>query len=200
MFTKLFISSIPHILPKKSLKMMKKISVALAVALCLTAFVATSCKKVSSSTSRARVNTLLITGNYIKPRLLCELAQYRSRQPIVLVQNDLDNPEGTPRLFYLQGTDKKKSQEIAISAFKDEWLPHINPKVVIFVGNADEDYPADLVRQASENFRVLTISGNDWDKNAQLLGEIMRLRRLARDYREQLDRFEAINLIPAANK
>ena len=126
---------------------MKKFSVALAVALCLTAFVATSCQKFRSSTSRARVNTLLITGNYIKPRLLCELAQYRSRQPIVLVQNDLDNPEDTPRLFYLQGTDKKKSQEIAISAFKDEWLPHINPKVVIFVGNADEDFPADLVRQ-----------------------------------------------------
>ena len=173
---------------------MKKLSVALAVALCLTAFVATSCQKISRNTSRARVNTLLVTGNYLKPRLLCELAQYRSRQPIVLVQNDPDNPEGTPRLFYLPGSEKKQSQEIAISAFKDEWLPYMNPKVVIFVGNADEDFPADLVRQASENFRVLTISGNDWDNNAQLLGEVMRLRRLARDFRDQLDRFESLSL------
>ena len=174
---------------------MKKLSVALAVALCLTAFVATSCQKIRrSSSSRARVNALLVTGNYLKPRLLCELAQYRSRQPIVLVQNDSDNPEGTPRLFYLPGSEKKQSQEIAISAFKDEWLPYMNPKVVIFVGNADEDFPADLVRQASENFRVLTISGNDWDNNAQLLGEVLRLRRLARDFRDQLDRFEAISL------
>lgn len=176
---------------------MKKLSFALALLLCLTAFV-TSCQKASrSTTTRARVNALLITGNYLKPRLLCELAQYRSRQPIILVHKDADNAETDPRLFYMAGANQKEREEIAASQFT-EFITHLNPKVVVFVGNADEDFPADLVAQAGENFRVLTISGSNWDKNAQLLGEILRLRRLARDYRDQLDRIEALNSIPAA--
>ena len=175
---------------------MKKLSVALAVALCLT-FFATSCQKVRRNTTRARVNALLITGNYLKPRLLCELAQYRSKQPILLVHNDPDSLEAEPRLFYMPGSDKQEREEIA-AAQVTEFLTFLNPKVVVFVGNMDEEYPADLVLQAREKFRVLTISGNDWDKNAQLLGDVMRQPRLAHDYREQLERFEAVNLIPAA--
>ena len=71
--------------------------------------------------------------------------------------------------------------------------------MVVFVGNEEECYPLDLVYQAREkNYRVLSVTGNDWDKNAQLLGEVMRLPRLARDYRAQLDRFEAAKGIPAA--
>ncbi|MBP5300290.1 MAG: hypothetical protein J6Y80_02690 [Victivallales bacterium] len=177
--------------------MTKRLSfVALAALLCLTIFT-TSCQKVRRNTARARVNTLLVTGNYLKPRLLCELAQYRSKQPILLVQNDQASLEGTPRLFYLPGSGSREGEEISATQF-NEFLTFLNPKVVVFVGNLDEDYPADFVNQARENFRVLTVSSNDWDKNAQLLGEVMRLPRLARDYREQLDRFEAAKIIPAA--
>ncbi|MBQ4479788.1 MAG: hypothetical protein II943_04030 [Victivallales bacterium] len=172
---------------------MKKLSVSLAVVLlCMTALVVTSCQKLRRNTSRARVNTLLVTGNYLKPRLLCELAQYRSKQPIILVQNDPDNAEGTARLFYLPGSGSQESEEIAATQFT-EFLTFLNPKMVVFVGNEDECYPVDFVYQARNgNFRVLTISSNDWDKNAQLLGEVMRIPRLSRDYRDQLERCSAV--------
>ncbi len=176
---------------------MKKLSFALVVILCLTAFVTTSCQKVRRNTTRARVNALLVTGNYLKPRLLCELAQYRSKQPIILVHQDADSAEADARLFYLPGSNQQEREEIAATQFT-EFLTFLNPKVVIFLGNMDEDFSSDLVRQASANFRVLTISSNDWDKNAQLLGEVMRLPRLARDYRDQLDRFEKVQSIPAS--
>ena len=174
---------------------MKKLSVSLAVVfLCMTALVFTSsCQKLRQNTSRARVNTLLVTGNYLKPRLLCELAQYRSKQPILLVQSDPDNAEGTARLFYLPGSGSQESEEISATQFTD-FLDFLNPKKVVFVGNEDECYPMDFVYQArSKNFRVLTISGNDWDKTAQLLGECMRISRLARDYRDQLERCSAVS-------
>ena len=175
---------------------MKKLSVSLAVILlCMTALVVTSCQKLRRNTTRARVNTLMITGNYLKPRLLCELAQYRSRQPIFLIQSDEDNPEGAPRIFYLPGSGQE-SEEFSASQFT-QFLNYLNPKVVVFVGNEDECYPIDFVYQARENnFRVLSVSGNDWEKNAQLLGEIMRLPRLARNYRAQLETCEAVKVIP----
>jgi hypothetical protein len=45
---------------------------------------------------------------------------------------------------------------------------------------------------------VLDLGKSGFDRAVHLLGDVMRQPRLARDYREQLERFEAVNLIPAA--
>ena len=47
---------------------------------------------------RVRANTLILSGNYVQSRLLADLAQYYSKQPVLLLSPDVD---GAYQLFYL---------------------------------------------------------------------------------------------------
>lgn len=158
----------------------------LALALCVALFLTASCSLFRKS-SRARVNTLIVTGNYMKPRLLAELAQYRSKQPIILCQQD----GADIRLFYLDGN--QKSDDIAASKFRD-FVEFLNPRTIVFMG--DENYvPASLVEQIKGGFRVMTLTSDDWEKNAQMLGEIMNQPKLNRLFKEYLDKYAQVNAI-----
>lgn len=152
--------------------------------------ISTASCSIFRKTSRARVNTLLITGNYMQPRLLAELSQYRSKQPIILCQND----GGETRLFYLDGN--QKSEEISTAKFK-EFVGFLNPKTVIFMGG--EAYvPSDLVNQVRSDFRIMLLLSDSWDQNAQMLGEIMNQPKLNRLFKEYLEKYDQANEIQAS--
>ena len=41
---------------------------------------------------RVRATSLIVVGNYMEPRLLAEIAQYYSKQPVLVISPDLDAP------------------------------------------------------------------------------------------------------------
>ncbi|MFW6414164.1 MAG: hypothetical protein ACOCZS_02575 [Verrucomicrobiota bacterium] len=123
--------------------------------------------------------TLMVTGNYAHPRLLAEIAQGETNFPIILV-----SPEGDDeRLYYLPPNDD------AIALDKDKYLEFIDvmldPKRVVFIG--DEKYiPAQYIERVEEKYSTVTISGNNWLKNAEQLERIIKSSGLTKDYRKAL--------------
>lgn len=132
---------------------------------------------------RVKVTSLIVAGNFQDSRILAELAQYYSKQPLLVVSPDVD---GSLQLFYMPPTNK------ATMISPDEFMgivKHVNPRKVIVLGG--ENYvPSKLVDQARSQYSVVTIDSDNWSKNAATLGELLRLKRLQNlfdEYKSNLD-------------
>lgn len=151
--------------------MMKKISLFLSLVL----FVFSGCSAFRGE-GRIRASNLLITGNYFNSRLLCELAQYKSKQPILLFSLD---SVGVYQLFYLPASGKVT--EVAIEDYTD-MISFINPKRIIVVGDSTyvpQKY-VDIARNCS--YPMQEITSNSWENNAKVMGELLKQRGLVRDF------------------
>lgn len=134
--------------------------------------------------SKNRVHTLIITGNYGKSRLLAELVQYKTGQPILLVSRDAT---GEDALYFLpKGED-------AMALGKDrfvEFVDFVQPKRVLFVG--DNSYiSTSYVDALRDRFAVLVVNSEDWVQNANALAEIMKYKKLPKQYSDYLIQLEA---------
>lgn len=118
-----------------------------------------------------RVDTLMVAGNYLKPRLLAELAQQRNGQPILLISPTRDGGE---ELYFLPA-EKAAWQEAAKNFVA--YVEYVKPKQVIFIG--DSDYmPSEYIEQLRNRLPVVVIAGDDWNKNAETLANTMKLKGL----------------------
>ncbi|NLF94771.1 MAG: hypothetical protein GX564_12870 [Oligosphaeraceae bacterium] len=140
---------------------------------------------------RLRANNLLITGNYFNSRLLCELAQYKSKQPILLFSLDAD---GVQQLFYLPASGKVT--EVAIEDYQD-MITFINPRRILVVG--DTDYvPQKYVEVARKcNYPMQEVTSSSWDNNAKALGELLNQGRLLRDFQETKQKLASAGFEPS---
>lgn len=161
------------------LKMKKNLSLALTVVVLLSLSVNSWALSLNpfKRAGRTRAHTLLVTGNYLESRLLVELAQHRTKQPILLFSPDVD---GTQQLFYLQPGGK------ATSMSSDKYLEiveFINPQRIIFLGG-DDFVPTAFVDMAKSRFSVMSMDSKDWQKNAAMLAEWLKYRQLPKHYQE----------------
>ncbi len=138
-----------------------------------------------------RIDTVVVTGNYAKARLLAEMFQRETKQPIVLI-----SPEGPGRqeLYYLPYSGPAAAFPTEKYA---EFMDYLNPRRVIFLG--DESYvAASYVDAVRARFPVMVVNGRDWLQNAKALGVIIRDRGLAKRYASCFDKLdEAAGSIPA---
>ena len=151
------------------------IRIAFSLLLCALLFCGTSCALFRKG-SRTPVKTLMVTGNFVQPRLLTELVQFRTKQPILVFHQD---PGADLRLFYLV---RGKCEEIATSKFA-EFVEHLNPKSVIVLGD-EVCVPAEYQELLRKKFRVMVINSENWELNAQMLGEMMDMPKLNRDFKD----------------
>ena len=126
---------------------------------------------------RTRAHTLMVTGNYVESRLLVELAQYRTKQPVLLFSPDVD---GSQQLFYLQSGGKATSMD---SEKYLEFIEFINPKRIVFLGG-DDFVPPAFVDMARSRYSVMILDSKDWLKNASMLADWLKHRQLVRQYQE----------------
>lgn len=135
---------------------------------------------------RVKATNLIIAGNYVNSRLLAELAQYYSKQPILLVSPDVD---GGCQIFYMpNGT---KASPMSADEFMGA-VTHVNPKRVIVLGG-DDYVPRKFVDLVRAKFSVVILDSNDWSKNADSLGELLKIKKLQRqyiDYKKNIDKIE----------
>ena len=121
-----------------------------------------------------RAETLVITGNYVKSRLLAELIQFKSKQPILLL------PTGNESdiMFFLTPTEE------TLEVKKDDYLKFIHfldPKRVLFLGN--ELYtPSSYIEQLTDHLPVWSVTNNDWEKIALSVEELLKIKHLEYDY------------------
>ena len=125
--------------------------------------------------AKNRVDSLIITGNYAKSRLLAELVQYRTKQPVLLVS---PTREGGMKLYFLpSGLEAMELDGVKYEEFVD----FLQPKRIVFLG--DEDYlPASYVDALRDQHSTVIVNGKNWQKNADMTARLFRCRLLARDY------------------
>ena len=131
---------------------------------------------------RVKPNTVILTGNYDESRILAELAQFYTRQPVVLVSK---NEDGTTKVFYMPNI--KEASEIDAKDFVD-LVNHIAPKRVIVLGNSDY-VPANFIEQIRDKYPVIQIDGADWSKNAGTLALIIEEKSLKSKFDESIKTF-----------
>lgn len=140
-----------------------------------------------------RTDVLMICGNYARPRLLAELAQKKTGQPILLIAPAAG---GVEDLYLLpSGSD-------AFMAEKNQFVQvveDINPKQVVFLGDG-EYLSAEYVSALQGRFPSVILPGQDWDKTAQALAKILGVgSRLPQRYGELLKVYdEAVARRPLA--
>ncbi|MBT3380387.1 MAG: hypothetical protein HN742_02615 [Lentisphaerae bacterium] len=129
--------------------------------------------------AKNRVDTLLITGNYAKSRLLGELVQHKTKQPIILIS---PSTGGATELFFLPSGP----EAMAIEAGKYvEFVDFLKPKRVLFVGG-DNYTPTAFVDQLRDRYPTVLVTSNDWQKNAEALATLTKDRRLPKKYMDYL--------------
>jgi hypothetical protein len=128
------------------------------------------------------INTLVITGNYLKPRLMAELIQVEAKQPILLLPSQ---PGGM--IFFLPSNDTAMEVDSANFA---KFLKFANPKRIILIG--DERYvPESYAKQINPNLTVWRVKNNDWKQVAADAEDLLRLNNLSRDFNRLSDQIDS---------
>ena len=162
---------------------MKLFRPATLAALCAAIALLSSCALFRQE-GRTKVDTLLVTGNYLDARLITELAQYHTKQPVVIFSTDIDE---TLQMYFIP-TSQKEAEPAPTEQFS-ELITHLNPKRVVFVGGS-LIVPQNFVDEAKKISTTLVLDSDNWSENAKELGHLLRQRRLQReydDYRKRLN-------------
>jgi hypothetical protein len=149
-------------------------------------------------------DTLIVTGNYSDSRLLGEVAQRRTKQPLIIISPEEDGDH----VFYLPYKEKE-ALELGEGQYLEFIETMLRPDKIVFLGS-DAMVPRDeYVAPLRANYTCLVIEGDDWDRNAKQLGKILRsgirgpYRRVrsklekAKSHRESYDPRGETILLPA---
>ena len=134
--------------------------------------------------SRNRVDTLVITGNYGRSRLLAALAQNKRKHPILLI-----SPEegGQEELFFMPS--RPEAEPIPQAEFLN-FVGFLKPRRIIILG--DSSYvPTQYVDELRRNrFSTIVLNSEDWGKNAESLAGIIDYKRLPKHYAGYVSKLE----------
>jgi hypothetical protein len=125
--------------------------------------------------------SIIITGNFAKSRLLAELAQMKSKAPILLVSPPAEKG-GKDRLFFM--STYPKARQIPADRLLD-FLAVVAPEKLIILG--DENFvPVKYTKMVKDRYPTVNIAGNSWMQNAKALAEVIKARSLVKEYRKYL--------------
>jgi len=158
---------------------------ALAVLVTLSAFAVTTQASWYNPVSwfaKEKPYALIVTTNYLQSRLLAELIQHHTGQPVLLLPTGKEKSS-----IYVIGPDQK-SFELKDSEYKS-FVETLHPQTVVFLGN--ETYaPQEYVDQVKEGLTVTPIRNDDWVKIAKSAGDLLKIDGLGEEYQEYLDKFD----------
>lgn len=124
------------------------------------------------------IETLIIVGNYRQPRLLAELVQNETKQPILVVP---DSGEGN--VFFMPANREDKTMEIKIGDLTD-FIKFVKPNKVIVLG--DKRYvPEKYLAEIDPSQTVISITNKDWGMVAKATSRILDLKYLIKDFKAQ---------------
>ena len=134
---------------------------------------------------RVKASSLIIAGNFLDSRLLAELSQHYSKQPILVVSPDVD---GGYQLFFMPASNQ--AQPVSPDEFLDI-IKYVNPKRIIVLGN-DSYVPVKFVDQARAEYSIISLDSDNWSKNAASLGELLKIKKLQTLFDEYRARMESV--------
>ncbi len=136
------------------------------------------------------VNTLIIVGNYRKPRLLADLIQSETKQPILLIPSDTDG-----QIYFMPAKDETMSIELTDLT---DFLKYLKPGKIIVLG--DKRYvPENFLKAIDPSQTVISVTNKSWDKIAKTTARIMDLTYLDRRFNKYEAKIESGELYSPEN-
>lgn len=127
------------------------------------------------------VTTLVVTGNYTKARVLAELIQGETSQPILLITS-----EGG-KLFFMPG--KGPCLEVQDAEFTN-FVKIVNAKQVLILG--DTRYvPESYTKRMDPKQTVIRVDNKDWYQIAVTVGKILDKTYLAAKFKKLSDEIDS---------
>lgn len=153
----------------------KKIfSVVLMFILCGTAFAGPW----SSLGPKRKPVTLVITSNYVTPRLLAELILNESSQPYLLLPAA---DEKDKKIFFC--SRKSKNTMVVAEKHLNRFVNFLGVKRIIVLGNTDF-VPQRYIDMLDHNTPVMRIESNDWYRVAEELNFMLNLSNLDKNFKK----------------
>ena len=137
-----------------------------------------------------RVETLMITGNYARSRLLAELAQVKTEQPVLLVS---PAASGGSDLFFLPAAPEAMEVE---KAKYGEFVRFLQPERIVVLGDAGF-VPPEFVDKVRDRYPTVILASEDWIDNAAALARILEVPKLTSRYIDLLAQLDAVGTAPA---
>lgn len=123
------------------------------------------------------ITTLIVTGNYTKARILAELTQGETNQPILLITKEGGS------LFFMPG--KGACQEVQNASFTN-FVKVVNAKQVLVLG--DTTYvPESYTKRMDPKQTIIRVDNKDWYKVAVTVGKILDKTYLAAKFKKLSD-------------
>jgi hypothetical protein len=124
---------------------------------------------------KKRVNTLIVIGNYMKPRLMADLIQIETRQPILLLPAKSDGS-----IYFVPSKD-----ETLVIPFEDlqSFIKYLSPEKILVLGDK-RFVPDKYVKQIDPTQTVIKVENEKWEKIASMVTNILNLTYLDRRYKE----------------
>ena len=123
-----------------------------------------------------KISTLIVTGNYAKPRIIAELIQASTRQPILLLP--ANNQSGI--YFMPPVKDGGKAMKIPNKEMTN-FVNFIGAKQILILG--DTNYvPQKYLDKIADTQTVCIIKARNWQKVANAIGKFLNLPNLPGDY------------------
>ena len=119
------------------------------------------------------VNTLIVIGNYRIPRLLADLIQSETRQPILLIPVNSDG-----KIFFMPAKEKTLAVE-----FDDltDFIKYLKPEKILVLG--DKRYiPKKYTEAIDPSQTVISITNKSWTKVANTTSRMLGLTYLRRRF------------------
>jgi len=134
--------------------------------------------------TKNRVDSLIITGNYAKSRLLAEVAQHKTKQPVILISPTVDD---SSEVYFMPSNP----EAMVVDDDKYvEFVDFLRPRRLIFLG--DESYmPPRYVDALRGRYPTVVVASRDWLKNAQALSDLLEWGKLPEVYSGYLAKLEA---------
>ena len=127
------------------------------------------------------VTTLVVTGNYTKARVLAELIQGETSQPILLITS------AGGKLFFMPG--KGPCLEVQDADFS-KFVKILNAKQVLILG--DTRYvPESYTRRMDSKQTVIRVDNKDWYQIAVTVGKILDKTYLAAKFKKLSDEIDS---------
>jgi len=121
-----------------------------------------------------RIEMLIVTGNYVQSRVLAEVIQYATKQPILLL------PTGNEKdIMYFLGP-KMEALEIEEADYV-QLIDFLQPKKVLFLGNAAYTDPS-YIDTLHDLVATWVVNNDDWEQIAFSVEEMLQVRKLAFNY------------------
>lgn len=125
-----------------------------------------------------RVEALLVTGNYAQSRLLAELVQYKTKQPIILIS---PRRGGGNDVFFLPSGPEAMVLE---PERYQEFIAFLQPKRVVVLG--DDSFVPPRFLELVRDHPTVVVKSRDWRKNAETLAEMFDYSKLPEYYVQYL--------------